>query len=109
MLQVLVVDQASVLFIHRMSLVSVLAPMETMCHLMCRYCSFPPMQNAAPYLMCRALLLTSCAERCFLHLVQSAAPYLLYRRRSSPFVHARLLTSCGDTALYLLRRHCSSS
>ncbi|GJR36402.1 proline-rich receptor-like protein kinase PERK9 [Tanacetum coccineum] len=60
-----------------------------------------------PYLMevdtpYQVLLLSSCAERCSLPPVQSAAPYLLYR--------ALLLTSCitsplDETLLLLMRRH----
>ncbi|GJZ54726.1 hypothetical protein Tco_0609919 [Tanacetum coccineum] len=65
------------------------------------YCSLPPMQIAAPYLLCRPLLLTSCADCCSLPPVQTVVPYLLRR--------LLLLTSRGDTAPYLLRRHCSSS
>ncbi|GKC35396.1 hypothetical protein Tco_1047780 [Tanacetum coccineum] len=53
MLQVLVVDQASVLFVPRTSV------------------------TAALDLLCRLLLFTSCADCCSLPLVQTAAPYLL--------------------------------
>ncbi|GJT58619.1 hypothetical protein Tco_1002152 [Tanacetum coccineum] len=42
MLQVLVVDQTSVTFVHRTSVVGVLAPMETMLYLLRRYCTLPP-------------------------------------------------------------------
>ncbi|GKB97486.1 hypothetical protein Tco_0983623, partial [Tanacetum coccineum] len=69
-LQVLIVDQTSVIFVHRASVVSVLAPMETMLHLECRHCSLPPVQTVAPYLLCRLL---------FLPREQTAAPYLLCR------------------------------
>ncbi|GKF10611.1 hypothetical protein Tco_0048537 [Tanacetum coccineum] len=41
MLPVLAVDQMSVPFVHRMSVVSVLAPMETMLYLLHRYCTLP--------------------------------------------------------------------
>ncbi|GJT88424.1 hypothetical protein Tco_1070141 [Tanacetum coccineum] len=44
-----------------------------------RHCSLPPVQTAAPYLLCRLLLLTSCADCCSLPPVQTAAPYLLCR------------------------------
>ncbi|GKE77622.1 hypothetical protein Tco_1543742, partial [Tanacetum coccineum] len=38
----MVMDQTSVPFVHPMSVISVLAPMETMFHLLHRYCSLPP-------------------------------------------------------------------
>nr|GEX33613.1 hypothetical protein [Tanacetum cinerariifolium] len=41
MLQVLVVDQTFVPFVDHMSVVSVLAPMETMLYLLHMYCSLP--------------------------------------------------------------------
>ncbi|GKE50480.1 hypothetical protein Tco_1481738, partial [Tanacetum coccineum] len=42
MLQLLVVNQTSVIFVHRTSIISVLAPMETMLYLLRRYCTLPP-------------------------------------------------------------------
>ncbi|GJS40650.1 hypothetical protein Tco_0565693 [Tanacetum coccineum] len=42
-------------------------------------CSLPPVQTAAPYLLSRLLLLTSCADCCSLPPEQTAAPYLLCR------------------------------
>ncbi|GJZ52614.1 hypothetical protein Tco_0607129 [Tanacetum coccineum] len=45
MLQVLTVGQTSVPFVHRTSVVSVLAPMETMLYLLHRHCSLPPKET----------------------------------------------------------------
>ncbi|GKA72598.1 hypothetical protein Tco_0778814 [Tanacetum coccineum] len=59
MFQVLVMDQTSVPFVHRMSVVSVLAPMETVLYLLRRHRSLPPEETAAPYLLRRLLLLIS--------------------------------------------------
>ncbi|GJX64145.1 hypothetical protein Tco_0298488 [Tanacetum coccineum] len=42
MLPVLAVDQMSVSFVHRTSVVSVLDPIETMLYLLHRYCTLPP-------------------------------------------------------------------
>ncbi|GJZ80986.1 hypothetical protein Tco_0645980 [Tanacetum coccineum] len=54
MLQVLVVDQTSMPFVHRTSVVSLLTPMETTIYLL----SLPPKQPAAPFLLRRLLALT---------------------------------------------------
>nr|GEY37832.1 hypothetical protein [Tanacetum cinerariifolium] len=45
MLQLLVVGQTSMPFVHRTSVVSVLALMETMLYLLHWYCSLPPEEN----------------------------------------------------------------
>ncbi|GJY53572.1 hypothetical protein Tco_0445236 [Tanacetum coccineum] len=53
---------------------------KRMCYSYIVYCcSLPPVQTAAPYLLSRLLLLTSCADCCSLPPEQTAAPYLLCR------------------------------
>ncbi|GKE43600.1 hypothetical protein Tco_1470884, partial [Tanacetum coccineum] len=69
MLQVLV-DQMSVPFVHRTSVVSVLTPMETTLYLLCRHCSLPPERIDGPYLLRRLLALT-------LPLEETTGPYLI--------------------------------
>ncbi|GKB89912.1 hypothetical protein Tco_0962184 [Tanacetum coccineum] len=56
-LQVLVVDQMFVPFVHPTSVVSVLTPIETMLYLLCRHCYLPPERTAGPYLLRRLRLL----------------------------------------------------
>ncbi|GJV95242.1 hypothetical protein Tco_1546819 [Tanacetum coccineum] len=91
MLQVLVVDQTFVPFVHRTSVVSVLAPMERMLHLMCRHCSLPPVQTASPYLTCKLLLLTSCTDCCSLLPVRADCCSLLPEQTAAPYFLSRLL------------------
>ncbi|GKF17317.1 hypothetical protein Tco_0062235, partial [Tanacetum coccineum] len=55
-LQVLVVDQMFVPFVHPTSVVSVLTPIETMLYLLCRHCYLPPERTAGPYLLRRLIL-----------------------------------------------------
>ncbi|GKD32800.1 hypothetical protein Tco_1248309 [Tanacetum coccineum] len=81
--------------------------------------SLPPVQSAAPYLLCSALLLTSCAVRCSLPpketqlltsggdiapLPEETLLYFLRRQCSLPPEETLLLTSRGDIAPYLLCR-----
>ncbi|GJX89302.1 hypothetical protein Tco_0341316 [Tanacetum coccineum] len=82
MLQVLVVDQTVVLFVHRTSVVSVLAPMETMLYLLHRNYSLPPEET------CCSLPLEKTG--CSLPPEETTAPYLL-RRLAAPYLLRRLL------------------
>ncbi|GJZ43259.1 hypothetical protein Tco_0590514 [Tanacetum coccineum] len=67
--------------------------METMLHLMCRHCSLPPAQTAAPNLLCKLLLLTSCADCCSLLHEQIAAPY---------FLHYSLVIASGPEVTFVI-------
>nr|GEX35496.1 hypothetical protein [Tanacetum cinerariifolium] len=93
MLSVMAVDQMSVPFVHRTSVVCVLAPMETMFYLLHRYCTSPLEETCCSYLLRRL-----------------AASYLL-RRLANPYLLRRLTISYIPRRLatpYLLRRLAAS-
>ncbi|GKB25010.1 hypothetical protein Tco_0864411 [Tanacetum coccineum] len=118
MLQVLAVGQTFVPFVHRTSVVSVLAPMETMPYLLHRHCSLPP-EGSCCFLpheetCCSLPPEETCCSLppektcCFLQR-RLAAPYLL-RRLAAPYLLRRLPAPYHLRRLaapYLLRRHYS--